>query len=120
MRRIEDALDRHGLRFAQRILGESEFPVFQARFGKVRHKGIKYLATRFAAKEAFSKAIGLGITVPMTWRRCEVLKKPSGQPYIALHGELKQWCEQRKLQAHISITDETLFALAFVVVEVTE
>jgi phosphopantetheinyl transferase (holo-ACP synthase) len=45
-------------------------------------RGVRYLATRFSAKEAFSKAIGLGIRMPMTWRACEILNQPERQ---ALH-----------------------------------
>jgi phosphopantetheine--protein transferase-like protein len=52
---------------------------------------VRYLATRFSAKEAFSKAIGLGIRSPMTWRDCEILNEPSGKPFIRLSGELAEW-----------------------------
>jgi holo-[acyl-carrier-protein] synthase len=52
---------------------------------------VAYLATRFSAKEAFSKAIGLGIRMPMTWRDCEILNEPSGKPLIRLSGELAEW-----------------------------
>ena len=78
---------------------------------------MRYLATRFSAKEAFSKAIGLGMRMPMTWRLCEVGKLPSGQPVIVLHGVLKDWCEARGLQARVSVTDETDYAASFVIVE---
>jgi holo-[acyl-carrier-protein] synthase len=80
-------------------------------------RGVRYLATRFSAKEAFSKAIGLGMRMPMTWRLCEVGKLPSGQPVIVLHGVLKDWCEARGLQARVSVTDETDYAASFVIVE---
>jgi phosphopantetheinyl transferase (holo-ACP synthase) len=56
----------------------------------------RYLATRFSAKEAFSKAIGMGMRMPMTWRSCEIGKLPSGKPVIVLHGELKDWFEARQ------------------------
>lgn len=115
--RIVQVSERHADRFPQRILGPCEYVVYQKRKEKVPQRGIKYLATRFAAKEAFSKAVGMGIRLPMTWRRCEILSKPSGQPYIKLHGELEEWFEQNKLKAHVSITDEVSFVMAFVVVE---
>ena len=57
--------------------------------------------------------------MPMTWRRCEILNRPSGQPYIVLHGQLQQWFEAQGLQAHVSITDESEYAASFVVVEKT-
>ena len=76
-----------------------------------------YVAKRFAAKEAFSKAIGMGMRMPMTWRDCEVVKAPSGKPEIRLHGALAEWFAQRGLRAHVSVTDETDYAASFVVVE---
>jgi holo-[acyl-carrier protein] synthase len=68
-------------------------------------------------KESFSKAIGLGMRMPMTWRACETLNAPSGQPYIRLHGELAAWFEARRLRAHVSLSDESDTATSFVVVE---
>lgn len=115
--RIVQVSEWHADRFPQRILGPDEYLVYQRRKEKVPQRGIKYLATRFAAKEAFSKAIGMGIRLPMTWQRCEILSQSSGQPYIKLHGELEEWFEQNKLKAHVSITDEVSFVMAFVVVE---
>lgn len=117
VRRIASTLDRRGERFAQKVLGPHEIEVFRQRLAKVELRGIRYLATRFAAKEAFSKAIGLGMTWPMTWRACEVVKAASGQPHIRLHGELAAWFESRGWYAHVSVTDESDYATAFVVVE---
>jgi holo-[acyl-carrier-protein] synthase len=92
--------------------------VFEARRARHAARGVRYLATRFSAKEAFSKAIGLGIRTPMSWRACEILNRPSGQPYVQLHGALAAWFEERSLVAHVSVTDETEYAASFVVVEV--
>jgi holo-[acyl-carrier protein] synthase len=117
IRRIQAVLNRHGLRFAQRILGPSEWQIYQGRETQATGKGLSYLATRFSAKEAFSKAIGLGLRGPMSWRRCEVLNQASGQPYLQLHDELAAWFEQRQLLAHVSVTDENDYAASFVVVE---
>ncbi|MNN85060.1 4'-phosphopantetheinyl transferase [compost metagenome] len=55
--------------------------------------------------------------MPMTWRHCEVVKLPSGQPSIVLHGALKDWFEARGLQVHLSVTDESDYAASFCVVE---
>ena len=77
----------------------------------------RMLATRVSAKEAFSKAIGLGLHAPMAWRACEVVSAPSGKPGIALHGELARWFDERRLRAHVTLTDEGDYAAAFVVVE---
>ena len=120
VRRIAASLARRGDRFAERVLGPHEIEVFRARRAKVEARGISYLATRFSAKEAFSKAIGTGMHMPMTWRACEVVKAPSGKPQIRLHGELAAWFEAKRLRAHLSITDETDYAASFVVVEQSE
>lgn len=117
IRRIEQTLARRGERFAQKVLGPAELEVFRRRWAAVPARGLRYLATRFAAKEAFSKAIGLGMRWPMTWRACEVLNAPSGQPQIRLNGELAPWFEARGWVAHVSLTDEVDQAAAFVVVE---
>jgi holo-[acyl-carrier-protein] synthase len=120
VRRIKVSLARHGERFAQKILSDGEFKTWQARSARWPERGVRYLATRFSAKEAFSKAIGLGMTMPMTWRLCEIGKLPSGQPTIVLHGALKTWFEARGLSAHVSVTDETDYAASFCVVEVID
>lgn len=117
IRRIAATLERRGERFAQKVLGPQEFEVFRRRRAAVELRGIRFLATRFAAKEAFSKAIGLGMRWPMTWRACEILNAPSGQPQIRLHGELATWFEAKGWRAHVSVTDEVDQAAAFVVVE---
>jgi holo-[acyl-carrier-protein] synthase len=117
VRRIRESLERHGDRFAAKILSEAEFATWQARSTRWPERGVRYLATRFSAKEAFSKAIGLGMRMPMTWRACEIATLPSGAPAIVLHGELKDWFDARQLSAHISVTDETDYAASFCVVE---
>lgn len=117
VRRIQATFDRKGERFSEKVLGPQEIEVFRHRLARVPARGIRYLATRFSAKEAFSKAIGLGLRTPMTWRGCEILKHASGQPYIHLHGELATWFAARGLKAHVTVTDESDYAASFVVVE---
>ena len=120
IRRLRETLSRRGERFAEKVLGPAEIEVFRARRARVEARGVSYLATRFSAKEAFSKAIGMGMRMPMTWRDCEVVKAPSGKPEIRLHGALAEWFEARGLRAHVSVTDETDYAASFVVVETRE
>ena len=117
IRRIARAVERHGERFAARVLGPQELEVYRARRVRSAARGLSYLATRFAAKEAFSKAIGLGMRMPMTWRSCEIVNAPGGRPGIRLHGALAAWCDARGLVAQVSVSDETDYATAFVVVE---
>ncbi len=117
VRRIQATLERRGDRFAERVLGTAELQVFHARSERTPARGVRFLATRFSAKESFSKAIGLGIRSPMTWRACEILNEPSGKPIIVLSGALAEWFDARGLVAHVTVTDETDFAASFVVVE---
>ena len=117
IRRIRASLARHGERFAHRILSDGELATWTERSARWPDRGVSYLATRFSAKEAFSKAIGLGMRMPMTWRHCEIAKAPSGKPEIVLHGALKDWFDARQLSAHITVTDETDYAASFCVVE---
>lgn len=117
VRRIQATLARRGDRFAHKVLGDAELGIFHARRARAEARGLRFLATRFSAKEAFSKAIGLGIRMPMSWRRCEILNHPSGQPYIQLHGPLAEWFNARGLRAHVTVTDESDYAASFVVVE---
>ena len=117
VRRVEALLARRGERFAEKVLGPRELETWRARSASHAPRGSRFLATRFAAKEAFSKAIGLGLHSPMTWRRCEILNAPSGKPEIVLHEALAEWFARRRLRAHVTVTDESDYALAFVVVE---
>ena len=117
IRRIKASLERNGERFAAKVLSETEMAVWKARSARWPERGVRYLATRFSAKEAFSKAIGLGMRMPMTWRLCEISKLPSGQPVVVLHGQLKDWFEAKGLSAHITVTDESDYAASFCVVE---
>lgn len=115
--RVEAAVARNGERFAARILGPEELEKYRRRKEKVEARGLRFLATRFAAKEAFSKAIGLGMRMPMTWRAMQVLNASSGKPIAVTSGVLKEFMEKNGLTAQVSITDEADYAVAFVIVE---
>ncbi|OZI50389.1 holo-ACP synthase [Bordetella genomosp. 5] len=115
--RIERALARHGDRFAEKILGEQELQKFHARRARDPMRGVRFLATRFAVKEAFSKAVGLGMRMPMTWTRVQTLNAPGGRPVLVIAPELKTWYDARFGAAHVSLTDEIDMAAAYVIVE---
>ena len=115
--RIRHAYERFGDRFVTRILGPQEREKFLRRQARDPERGIRFLATRFAAKEAFSKAVGLGMRQPMAWSRMQTLNAPSGQPQVVLAPPLKDWYEARFGVAHISLTDEADLAMAFAMVE---
>jgi holo-[acyl-carrier protein] synthase len=117
VRRIRASVERHGERFAAKVLSDAELKTWKARSARWPERGLRYLATRFSAKESFSKAIGLGMRMPMSWKLCEIANERSGKPVIVLHGELKTWFEAQGLQAHITVTDETDYAASFCVVE---
>jgi holo-[acyl-carrier-protein] synthase len=116
IRRIRAGFERHGERFAQRILSAAELAAWHSRRVRWPERGVRYLATRFSAKEAFSKAIGLGMRLPMRWQLCEIANRPGGAPCVVLHGDLKHWFDARGLQAHISLSDESDYAASFCVV----
>jgi holo-[acyl-carrier protein] synthase len=114
--RVEAALARSGERFAEKILGPQELEKYRARKARSEVRGLRFLATRFSAKEAFSKAIGLGMRMPMTWRSAQMLNAPGGKPIIVCSGALEAFMRDNRLSAQVSISDEADFGVAFVVV----
>lgn len=117
--RIDAVLQRHGLRFCEKILGPQELEKYRRRCVRSETRGLRFLATRFAAKEAFSKAIGLGMRMPMTWRAMQTLNLASGKPAVETSGALRQFMHEHRLNAQVSISDEADYAVAFVIVEQT-
>jgi len=113
--RVQAALGRNE-RFAEKILGPEELVKFHARRAKNEIRGLRFLATRFSAKEAFSKAIGMGMRMPMTWRSAQMLNAPSGKPVIVCSGALEEFMQQNKLTAQVTISDEADYGVAFVIV----
>src|SRR5690625_1945056 len=115
--RIKRVHERFGDKFVRRILGAQEIEIFHRRFSRDPRRGIRFLATRFAAKEAFSKAIGLGMHTPMAWSRMQTLNARGGRPVVRLGEPLASWYDERFGEAHVSVTDESDMVAAFVVVE---
>jgi holo-[acyl-carrier protein] synthase len=113
--RVRDALARNE-RFAEKVLGPEELQKFRARRAKNEARGLRFLATRFSAKEAFSKAIGLGIRMPMTWRSVQVLNAPSGKPVVVCSGALEEFMRHNRLSAQVTVSDEADYGVAFVIV----
>lgn len=113
IRRIQRALARFGHRFAQRVLVDDEYQHFCA-----HAKPAHYLAKRFAAKEAFSKAMGTGIHFPVNWHNVSVANERSGMPYLRFSQPLAALLAERGIsRAHLSLSDEVEMACAFVVLE---
>jgi holo-[acyl-carrier protein] synthase len=115
--RVAGVMERTQGRFAEKVLGPDELRVFHARRARSEARGLAYLATRFSAKEAFSKAIGLGMRWPMTWRALQTLNEPSGKPVIVASGELAQWLAARGIRARVTVSDEREYAVSFVIAE---
>lgn len=118
LHRIDAAVNRFGDRFVERILGPQELVRYAARRARSAARGRAFLATRFAAKEAVSKAIGLGMRTPMNWRAVEIVNASSGQPQVLVHGALAEFLAAKRLRLSVSVTDEQTMAMAFVVAEV--
>ena len=114
--RLRGVYERTHGRLAERILGPEEMVVFKNRLARNESRGIAYLATRFAAKEAFSKAIGLGMYSPMSWRAMQTLNDPTGKPVVKCSGKLQEFMEAKHYSAQVSISDEVDMAIAFVIV----
>jgi holo-[acyl-carrier protein] synthase len=116
--RLRATYERTHGRLAERILGPEEMLVFQSRLVRNESRGIAYLATRFSAKEAFSKAIGLGMHMPMSWRSMQTLNDPSGKPVVRCSGLLLDFMERNNYYAQVSVSDEVDTAVAFVVITI--
>ena len=113
IQRIQGVLDRHGERFVNRVLTQPE----RARFQKTKMKA-SHLAKRWAAKEAFSKAIGTGIHAPFKWHSITVGRDPKGKPLVIPSPEMQRHLDAMGVRnAHVSLTDDAGVAVAFVVLE---
>ena len=111
--RFRQAVTRHGPRFAQRILGPDEQRAWQS-----KGQATAYLAKRFAAKEAFVKALGLGLRQGMQWGEIQVLNDALGKPSLKLSGEAQRLFDASgATAAHITLSDEADYAVALVVLE---
>jgi holo-[acyl-carrier protein] synthase len=111
--RIEKMLARYGQRLAERMLNESELAEFQTHANPAR-----FLAKRFAAKEAFAKAVGSGLREPVSLRRIGVTHDGLGKPVLQFDEVLRTYLAQLGVSGHhVSISDERDFIVAFVVLE---
>jgi holo-[acyl-carrier protein] synthase len=111
--RIQGVLDRHGDRFVRRVLTPQE----RARFERTKLKA-SHLAKRWAAKEAFSKAIGTGIHAPFTWQSITVGRDPKGKPLVIPSPDMARHLQSMGVtRSHVSLTDDAGVAVAFVVLE---
>lgn len=110
--RLAQALGRHGPAFAERILAEAERPAFVAARDPAR-----FVAKRFAAKEAFGKALGTGVAAPATLHAVRVAHDALGKPLFEFSPSLAAYLDERGLVAHLSLSDEADYVVAFAVIE---
>ena len=114
--RVRAALSLHGERFARHLLAQDEWDAYLS----ARDAG-RFLAKRFAAKEAFAKALGTGLRAPVTLTAIAIMHDEAGRPQLrAASPALAEWLAERRLTWQVSISDEADYAVAFVVVEVAE
>ena len=111
--RIEKLVERYDQRFLQRV-----FTVAETAYASNKARPALHLAARFAAKEAFVKALGSGLREGLNWRDIEVINNQLGQPQFKLHSYAQEACHERlNATTWLSLAHEQEFALAFVVLE---
>ena len=111
--RIRTALARHDERFARKVLSDVELAKYET-----LNDGAAYVAKRFAAKEAFFKALGEAPSSANTWHQLSVVNDAAGRPSLLCGALLTALLAARKISStHVSLSDEREHALAFVVLE---
>jgi holo-[acyl-carrier protein] synthase len=110
--RLQTMWERHGKKALERLLATQEIDDFSSAADKGR-----FLAKRFAAKEAFAKALGTGVRPPATLTAIAVAHDELGRPLLVFHGQLATLIENQRLKAHLSLSDEAEYAIAHVILE---
>lgn len=112
VKRMHAMWERHGHKALEKLLAPEEIGEFTAAADKGR-----FLAKRFAAKEAFGKALGTGIRPPAVLPSIAVAHDELGKPLLVFHGRLAEMIENQCLTAHLSLSDEAEYAIAYVILE---
>ena len=112
VKRLQGMWERHGDRALEKLLAPQEM----ADFANAADKG-RFLAKRFAAKEAFSKALGTGVRPPAVLPAIAVAHDELGKPILVFCGRLAEMIENQGLKAHLSLSDEADYAIAYVILE---
>ncbi len=110
--RLRGMWERHGDKALDKLLAPDELGDFASAADKGR-----FLAKRFAAKEAFAKAFGSGVRPPVLLPAIAISHDELGKPVFNFHGQLAEIVENRRLTAHLSISDEAEYAVAYVLLE---
>jgi holo-[acyl-carrier protein] synthase len=111
--RIAASFEKFGERFVNRILLPDEIAYCRS------HKNpAPFLAVRFAAKEAVSKAFGTGIGAQLGWQDIEIRRKESGEPFVVLHGKGRELLAARGAKImHVSLSHTEHYAAATAILE---
>jgi holo-[acyl-carrier protein] synthase len=112
VKRLQGMWDRHGDKALEKLLAPQEI----AEFTQAANKG-RFLAKRFAAKEAFSKALGTGVRPPAVLPAIAISHDELGKPILVFCGQLAEMIETQGLKAHLSLSDEADYAIAYVILE---
>lgn len=116
VKRMDELHIRYGGKLAERLLAPDEWGDYAEATDKEH-----FLAKRFAAKEAFAKAVGTGMRSPVSFTTISVVHDREGKPGFAYSPELGGWLRSRGIaSAHLSLSDEQEYVVAFVVTEGTE
>lgn len=111
--RVARLLERYGERFVNRVLSAEEIAEFRD-----SPNGARFLAKRFAAKEAFSKAVGSGLRAPVSMRNISIAGDDLGKPVFRFRSGLEDFLSARGIRGrHLSVSDEKQIVCAFVVLE---
>ena len=111
--RIEKVIEQRGNRFLKRVFTEAEIG-----FCQCKARPAARFALRFAAKEAFAKAMGSGFRDGLGFRQIEVMNDLNGRPNLVLHGKSKEMCEGSGItNSHLSLSDDSFYAIAMVLLE---
>lgn len=117
LKRVEEVLLKHGERFVERILTPNEMPLYHKRLSLGKSHALAFVASRWAAKEAVSKALGTGIAEDVTFHSMEVMHNTKGAPLMLFCNALRERLMKEGIFVHISITDEKTMVAAFAVAE---
>ncbi|MGB5011996.1 MAG: holo-ACP synthase [Candidatus Dechloromonas phosphoritropha] len=112
VKRLQGMWERHGERVLEKLLAPQELAEFAEAAVKAR-----FLAKRFAAKEAFCKALGTGVRPPAVLPAIAITHDKLGKPILAFRGQLAEMIENQGLSVHLSLSDEAEYAIAYVIVE---
>ncbi|MEX0446967.1 holo-ACP synthase [Xenorhabdus sp. SGI246] len=111
--RIEEIVGRSGERLAKRVLSENEWQQYQQ-----HNQPVRFLAKRFAVKEAAAKALGTGIRNGLAFNQFEVVNDVLGKPLLKLRGEAEVLADKLNVKSmHVTLADERRYACATVILE---